>query len=251
MVHFGPSNRPECPQKRLQMNNEDKPQEFDMDKAAEELRAVKQPSRGGRKLRLAEQCAAFAALRHGARAAAVASVFNLSETTVSNLAGCIDDDRAPIADLDGGLHDPNLTRGRDPERVQRYRAVAEEFNRLGEAEFKRRYYTPFFHELILAAQSKPRTPRHPPTADRYADDYQGVHEMPIGGVWIFVLWMDDADHAYPKTPGWSWSTCEANGSPTAHTVWTGQELFDPHKKFTPYRTSKAALEGAQKYWARD
>ena len=211
------------------MSNEDKSHDFDIDKASAELRAVAPPRRGGRKLTLASQCAAFAALRAGANFNSVAIVFDLSETTVSNLAGCIHDDRAPIEDLDGGLHDINLTRGRAPDRTPRYRAVAQEFNRLGELEFKRRYYTPDIHERILAAQSKPKIPRNRLLGNFYAAEFKGVNEMPIGGVWVTIGWMNEF---------WGWADCSAKGGQQG--PW-----------HTPYRTSKDALEGAKKYWARD
>lgn len=218
------------------MNNEDNPSEFDMDKAAAELRAAGPPRRSGRKLSLEGQCAAFAALRNGAKFHAVASVFNLSETSVSNLAGCIFDDRPPVEDGDGGFHDLNLTRKRNPERKHRYLSVATEFDRLGELEFKRRYYTPDIHARVMQAQSKPKSNnRYTPNPE--AREFSGIHDFGEG-LWIRVEWV-------PDLGGWLWIECYENGDIGAN-KWKGRD-----KSLAPYRTSKEAYDGADKYWKRD
>jgi hypothetical protein len=226
------------------MNDERKLDEFDMDKAAAELRAAAPVQRSGRKLSHSGQCAAFAALRNGAKYHAVAAVFDISETSVSNLAGCIDDDREPLEDLDGGLHDFNLTRGRSPERSRRYRHVAALFNHIGELEFKRRYYTPDIHERILAVQALPKSKPHRFKPNPHADQSKGLHDFGEK-LWILVEWLPNPKD--PSNAGWAWIESECNGF-TGTNRWKGRELDAPGSKFTPYRTSTEALDGAKKVW---
>jgi hypothetical protein len=223
------------------MDDKNKLEEFDIDKAAEELRAVAPPQRSGRKLSVPMQCAAFAALRNGAKYHAVAAVFDLSETSVSNLAGCVDDDRAPLEDLDGGIHDLSLSRGRNPERSQRYRWVKQQFNHWGEAEFKRRYYTPSIHARIMAVQALPKSTAHRFKPNPHADQFKGLHDLG-SGPYILVDWLPNPHD--PANAGWAWIESEPNGF-TGENRWKGQEL-EPSKPFRPYRTSKNALDGAKK-----
>jgi hypothetical protein len=219
------------------MNDENKPLEFDIDKAVATLRAAAPIQKSGRKLSFTGKCAAYGALHCGAKPYAVAAVFGLSETSISFLAGCRTDDRAPLEDLDGGLHDLNLTRGRRGDRRPRYQDVATEFERLGEREFLRRYLTPSIYERIVAAQSQPKNTAHNFKPNPNADKLRGVHDFGEG-LWIRVEWI-------PPDHGWAWCECEKDGD-IENNRWKGRELDEPGKPFTPYRTSKDALDGAKK-----
>lgn len=216
---------------------------FDIDEARAELKNTTQNSGGGRKLSFFDRCAAYAALYMGARPSIVAEFFSLSETSVSFIAGCRNDTRAPFTNEIGTPStDPNLTRDRSPSRKPRYQDVAAEFDRLGELEFIKTYYHSTYRDSIVALQNGPRKQ---PKPDPAARDCEGVHEIPGGDVWVTVRWIGGADDG-----GWAWSDCEANGDRGANS-WTGRELFDRQEKFKPYRTSKAALDGAKEYWERD
>lgn len=208
--------------------------EFNINKAAEELQKRAQPRKGGRKLTFADQCAAFAALRQFAEFNGVAKVFNLSRTSVSYLAGCLTDDRAAFENTDGGIYDPNLTRNRMPDRQPRYRAVAVEFNRLGEQEFIRRYYTQRLHNLLLDAQPKPKLPQNRLPPNLQANTYAGVHDFGES-LWIIIEYLPDA--------GWAWCECEKDGD-IGTNKWKGSEE-DPSQPFEPFKTSNAALAHAK------
>lgn len=126
-------------------NNE----EFDPLKAIEAMGAYYADKRRGPKLTFEGRCQVYAALHGGAPQVVVAKAFDLSPTTVSNIASCRDDDRIPVVVevFDGQrIHSethmsPHLKRKRDPDRRPRYPEVAAEFEGMGEEEFIRRYYT--------------------------------------------------------------------------------------------------------------
>jgi len=118
---------------------------FDPFKALAELRKIA-PSRGGRKLAFDRQCSAYAALWNGIKLEVVMDAFRLSRTSVSNLAGCREDKRTEtvlsVGEFSETFPNPSLTARKYRERKARYTAVAREWNRLGEREFIRAYFTP-------------------------------------------------------------------------------------------------------------
>jgi hypothetical protein len=122
--------------------NDDAP--FDPFAALAELRKIA-PSVKGRKLDLFRQCAAYAALWNGISPKIVAENFNLSLTSVSNLAGCREDKRTEttmtVGDYSETFPNPSLTKRKYRARKARYIAVAREWERLGEQEFIRVYFT--------------------------------------------------------------------------------------------------------------
>jgi hypothetical protein len=123
--------------------SEDAP--FDARAALDELTRLA-PAVHGRKLNQTMQCAAYAALWNGMSNKIVAEVFNLSLTSVSNLAGCRNDLRTEtiieVGDYSETHPSPSLTKRKYRARKARYLAVAREWDRLGADEFIRFYFTP-------------------------------------------------------------------------------------------------------------
>ena len=118
---------------------------FDPKRALDELRRLA-PALAGRKLTLERQCAAYAALWNGVKPEMVAVNFRLSRTSVSNLAGCRNDIRTEtiitVGDYSETFPNPSLTQRKHRDRRPHYPAVKREFDRLGEQEFTRVYFTP-------------------------------------------------------------------------------------------------------------
>lgn len=132
---------------------------FDPQKAVREL-AKLYPAGQGRKLSFARLCGAYAALFNGVKVEVVAEAFYLSRTSVSNLAGCRNDlreaTRIEVGPLAETHPSPSLTQRKYLNRKLRYQNVAREFDRLGEAEFLRLYYTRQIHaEIRNAAATMP------------------------------------------------------------------------------------------------
>ena len=103
------------------------------------------PAGTGRKLSFDQKCAAYAALYNGVKLSIVAEVFNLSRTSVSNLAGCREDNRPQstmtVGDYAETFPSPSISKRAYKGRKPRYADIAAEFERLGEDEFTARYYT--------------------------------------------------------------------------------------------------------------
>jgi hypothetical protein len=123
----------------------DENEPFDPRKSLAELRALA-PAGCGRKLSLDRQCAAYAALWNGIKLEVVMETFGLSRTSVSNLAGCRNDPRTEtkmtVGDYSETFPNPSLTARKHRDRRPHYPAVKREYERLGEDEFLRVYYTP-------------------------------------------------------------------------------------------------------------
>ena len=122
---------------------------------------------GGRKLSFRDQCAAFGASYGGAANKVLTLAFNISPTTASNIAGCLEQDPSPTR-TDLKMEDGQVTeyhweedhnKRRNPNRSRRYEAVAREFEALGVEEFNRRYMTPDVFHRIAKARSQLRAER--------------------------------------------------------------------------------------------
>jgi hypothetical protein len=111
-------------------------------KAAARALASAQPETGGRKLTFYNQCSAFYALYSHIAPRVVAEAFGVTMATVSNLAGCLKHDPRPTEIIINGdrITRRSLTQGRNPNRIQRYARVADEFERLGEDAFAAKYF---------------------------------------------------------------------------------------------------------------
>ena len=118
---------------------------FDPKSDLAELRRIA-PVGAGRKVTFDRLCAAYAALWHGVKPTLVAETFRLSKTSVSNLAGCRNDNRTEttmeVGDLTETFPNPSITQRRYPQRKPHYQHIAREWTRLGEVEFLHAYYTP-------------------------------------------------------------------------------------------------------------
>jgi hypothetical protein len=179
-------------------NNENLP--FDPFKALAELHSGI-PNRAVRKLSFPEKCGIFAALQkipHPTSPGAflpstfshanVCAAFDISQTTVSLLAHC----------LTSGKH---------------YGEVAREFERLGQLEFCRRYYTHDIHVMLSRGKHEHAETAYGPNpkATKYAFA-GGGRNQPFGAFeveneWFRVDWVND---------GWYWTGCAENGGPLEH-----------------------------------
>lgn len=122
----------------------DKP--FDAEAELDALVRQFRPSKCARKLTFEGHCQVYACLYRGVPQYAVCAMFDISRATASHIAGCRDDTREPVT-IEAAGHSETLPGGalnrwRRPQRRDRYRKVAAEFESLGEAEFNRRYFTP-------------------------------------------------------------------------------------------------------------
>ena len=152
----------------------------------------------------------------------VAESYELSRATVSQIGGCRDDERRPIIMEVGGhaetLHAINITRRRTEDRKPRYQAVAREFDRLGEAEFLARYFTPAVRAKV--GRVKPRSRAYDPTDT----NHNGLCHDGEGYVTINLI----------EGQGWAYFDCDENGENLS-----GPYLNDQQKYF---RTDRAAWE---------
>ncbi len=202
-----------------------------------------------RKLPFWEQCAAFYATYNRMPPRVVAKAFGISTAAVSQIAGCLHHDprptvtelvperiKTPIRDgtvkngvqtghivgyesqVTGGMievakpRDPNANR-RSPNRLHRYRRVAEKFITLGEEEFAARYYTPMIHERLMKVKydlDGEATRRARRGADPAADSHAGPFKDP-GDYDCAIVWLEDPNGWYIQGPHMSFGREQLEG----------------------------------------
>lgn len=206
--------------------------------AAIEQMRKEAPPRFGRKLSLAQQCEAYAALQSGAAQKVVSDIFGLSAASICHLANC---------------------RNHAPGREWRYSDVWRTWRDLGEEEFLRRYYSEDLDLKIKRWRYKVpgpldsrRTAAANPIADKYSFTAIGSFTVNSPRPWVArVDWADcqlpDDDPRYGP-PGWRYTSVEPEGSPF-HNVhaYNGQEALNSELPvFLPFRTSADAFDAAHR-----
>ena len=208
----------------------------------------------GRKLSFSEQCAVLAAVRNHVKPALISAAFGVSRITVSQIGGATSKPIPSWQDPDRHrppykLEDPPKPRTRDPNRAPRYRAVAREFELLGEDAFIRRYYTEDIHTRLTRVRNDIENERAQrvrigpnPHAHQYAFANIGAFEVYDNDFWR-VSWTPD-----PRQPGWIFAQCQPDGAPIppeAKHNWKGREALGGPAK--PFQTSKQAWTAAWRY----
>ena len=206
-----------------------------------------------RKLPFSEQCAAFYATYNRIPPRVVAKAFGISPAAVSQIAGCLEFDprptvttlttakiKTPIYSPDSyeshdHKHDHKIVIGydtrstgevieqtsdrdphknrRSPNRLHRYRRVAERFMTIGEEEFAARYYTPEIHDRLmrvkhdLDGEANQRARRG---ADPAADSHAGPFIDP-GGYDCAIVWLEDPNGWYIQGPHMSFGREASEG----------------------------------------
>jgi hypothetical protein len=243
------NNPPEAPS-----SQDEEP--FDPLKAVAEITDAT-PNIAGRKLPFSEQCAAFACL-YAAKYSQklIAKVFGVGPDTVSHLAGCLKRDPRPY-DVEPGIVDGQITdiytryrdmnRNRNKGRIQRYRRVADEFERLGENEFFHRYYTREIHARMTLArrgfnEEAGRRARRGPNPE--ANSGRGVWQHPIDPEYFRVEWLVER---ITNRPGWYYSPCNEKGRPVDERgfFWLGRDRVCALEDDFPFPTSEAAKKAAE------
>ena len=199
--------------------------DFDPKKAVVSL-VKSQRDTPGRKLSFFDQCAAFYSLYKGVASHIVAKTFGISQTAASQIGGCLQTDPRPYAyetvpeKIKTAIHDTNgrvigysldstgqtyerprhrdMNRNRAPNRIQRYRRIAEEFTRLGEEAFAEKYFTDAVftrlqqvkHDVDGAAAARERSGPDP-TAD------EGPSEDTFDGQTVYYRYLEE-----PAPAGW-------------------------------------------------
>lgn len=180
----------------------------------------------GRGISFNEKCAALCCLRGLTPRPVVMKAFGLTAATASYLANCVElpalSSVIPPSENDRPLVHPPERRG-PKKRVAstRYADVASEFERLGEDEFMRIYYTDEVHTRLMEAKhlgmGKERT------ANRKADKYAGLHQTSWGP--YFIDWRDSKRNA--SKSGWLFIRATEEGQPdTKFSEWRGQEMVN-------------------------
>jgi hypothetical protein len=218
---------------------------YDPRAAAREL-ASTQANRATRKLSFYDQCAAFYALYNRVESKYVAKAFGISPTAASQIGGCLETDPRPytmeLVTLDNGqveempAYHRDMNRNRMPSRVQRYRRVAEEFNRLGEEAFADKYFPIEIRNRIRDAKRaydteiihQPARRGSDPTANEGPDETR----LPNGEV-IRVGWLEENEKA---PAGWY----VIGERQLGREMLPGGAGGDPQ----PFQNKQAALKGA-------
>jgi hypothetical protein len=205
---------------------------FDPRKAIAELVGA-EPTEKARRLTFYDQCSAFYALYNGARPKVVAAAFGVTKTTVSLIGGCLTTDPRPYrvelvqeyitepADytdargrqrqrhtrvptgrmVEKRIRD-DMNQGRNPNRIQRYGRVAEEFHRLGEGAFAEKYYTNEVHTRLMRVKydiDGEAARRGRKGADPKADSHAGPYTNAAGEA-CAIVWLSHDDEE--PIPGW-------------------------------------------------
>ena len=186
-----------------------------------------------RKLSLEGQCTVYACLYQGIHYSIVAEAFGVTRATVSAIGGCRDDEREPVIMEVGGhtekLYTNCLAKRRDPDRHRRYQDVAQEFERLGEDEFFRRYFTDDVVDLMRTAKARMKHSDATHAGVHHFYEYEPEH--------IFIDRYDN---------GWAYAGCKIDGSMIHdHFAWTKDDNHNP------FKTSEAAYKHAKKTYKGD
>lgn len=187
----------------------------------------------GPKLSFAEKCAVFHALRQHIPPSIVAKAFGITAATASNIKSA-------------------SVRGR-------YHEVARELERLGELEFRDRYYTDDAHTRLMRVKYKAEvTDRYlgAPNrkANKFAVDKVGPHKC---GNQLWAIFyrecaadvgdMPEDEHESGSNEGWIFAECDHVGEPVKSMTYRhhGKECLNPktaHGPTVAFRTSGDALE---------
>jgi hypothetical protein len=141
--------------------------EWNVDLAREAIRKCREGD--PRRLPFETQCAIFAFAYDGMPNRILARAFDVSQTTVSNITGCLERDPNPWRleyatgpKADGTFHNPDLeppvrvpdnhNGRRNPNRSKRYDQVRREFEALGETAFYQKYLTKEAYRMVAAAR---------------------------------------------------------------------------------------------------
>jgi hypothetical protein len=130
--------------------------EYDARQAAASL-ASGRLHRTGRKLNIYHQCSILAAHYSGIPPKVIADAYQITPATVSLIGGCLHDSNPTelVYDDDdvatGETQPRDMNTQRSPNRKRRYPKVAEEFERLGETEFFKRYFGKNVHDRLFRA----------------------------------------------------------------------------------------------------
>ena len=130
------------------MTDDDKPKDerpFHV-RMEEKYRGYFKPHDNAPRLEHAGKCEIYILLHIGTHPRVMARMFGISLATVSHIGGCRNDNRKPTTfemtpDHYETVGGPRI-KHRNMNRKPRYQEVAEEFETLGEDEFKRKYLTP-------------------------------------------------------------------------------------------------------------
>lgn len=192
--------------------------------AAREL-ATSQTNRRVRKLSFFDQCAAFYALYNGVETRYVAKAFGISLTAASQIGGCLDKDPRPYTTelaIENGeviervARHRDMNRHRNPDRIPRYRRIADEFERLGEIDFANKYF-PFFIRDRIKDAKRAYDETNPPRMRRGFDPsaIEGAGPLEMDGEMYDVVILDDP-------PGW-YVVARSNGKSFGRDYWEGGE----------------------------
>jgi hypothetical protein len=207
---------------------------FNPESAVREL-AGAHHERTGRKLSFSDQCALFYAVMNRIPPRTVAKTFAVTMTTVSLIGGCLARDPRPrtVEMGDGSTwRNRDMNANRNPNRVKRYRRVANEFERLGEEEFARRYYTHDIHTRLMRVKHDIGNAARPGRGPNLqADKHAGRHDFPDWGVSYDIVVRDDP-------PGW-YIEGESN---QGHFSWGREQLRGAIGR-EPFASSTDALDG--------